>query len=779
MKKKTKSLVSLLMLFTFIFFNVPVVSGAEINTDSSKNAKVSASSSEELTENIALNKSATASSQETNNLIPSKAVDGVKDQNSRWASSVRSNEEWLKVDLQKKSTIKTVVIDWERRNATSYAIQISDNDTDWTTVKTINTYPKSVNDKIVLDKPVEGRYIRVLIKSHALVDQVTGGGVSWDNISILEFSAYSGDLKPSIEDTLGTISVPEIGPNDEKLTMPEASEGYNIKFVGADYEQVIGKDLTIYKPIVDTKVSVTFEISKAGEKVLTEPMEITVPGKYKPQSGSNSKLVVIPEIREWFGTNNNFSISNSSRIVIDSAYKNQLSNMATIFAKDYKEITNKDISVIESTSPSSGDFYFTLSTNDKGLGKEGHLMTITNFVKVEAQENIGAFWATRSILQILKQNGTTIPKGIVRDYPKYEVRGFMLDVGRKPFSLDYLYKTAKTMAWYKMNDFQLHLNDNSFISDYTNNGENPMNAYSGFRLESNIKKGGNNGLNKADLTNKDTFYTKAQFNKLIKDSRNIGVNIVPEFDTPPAHSLALTKVRPDLKLGNSVDHLDINNSQTLNFVKSFWNEYLDGNNPVFDKDTVVNIGTDEYSTSYKEAFRKYTDDLLGFMQNEKGHTVRLWGGGLSIYNGNTTVRSKNVQMNIWNTGYSNPNDMFEQGYDLINMVDGLLYIVPKAGYYYDYLNKQYLYNSWQPNVMGNTMIPAGHEQMLGSAYAIWNDMIDKRENHMTEDDIFSRFIDALPAFSSKLWGGNAKDLPYSNFQQKVNQIGTGPSNYVK
>ena len=52
-----------------------------------------------------------------------------------------------------------------------------------------------------------------------------------------------------------------------------------------------------------------------------------------------------------------------------------------------------------------------------------------------------------------------------------------------------------------------------------------MQAYSGFRLESNIKKGGNNGLNKADLTSTDVFYTKEEFRNYIKESRTYGVNI--------------------------------------------------------------------------------------------------------------------------------------------------------------------------------------------------------------------------------------------------------------
>ena len=727
------------------------------------------------TTNIALNKPATASSIEASTLTPNKAVDGAKGKSSRWASAVRSNEEWLRVDLGKKSQIKTVVIDWERRNATNYEIQISDNDSTWTTVKSINSHPKYVNDKIVLDNTVEGRYIRLLIKSHALSDQVSGG-VEWNNVSVEEFSVYPGIIEDTIQDVVKTITVPTIGANDEKLIMPTVPDGFDIKFVGADYEQIIGRDLTIYKPIVNTKVTVTFEVSKGNEKAFTDSIEVNVPGKYTSEPDANVKPVVIPEIREWLGLSGNFEVNDSSRIVIDPAYKNELSKMANTFAEDYKDIVNKEISVVESTDSKAGDFYFTLNTEDEGLGKEGHLMTISDFIKIEAKDSTGAFWATRSILQILKQNKTIIPQGIVRDYPKYEVRGFMLDVGRKPFSLEYLYETAKTMSWYKMNDFQVHLNDNYiFLEDYSNSGQDPMNAYSGFRLESDIKAGGNNGLNKADLTSTDTFYTKAEFRNFIQDSREIGVNIVPEFDTP-AHSLPFTKVRPDLKMGNvgrQADHLDVTKSGTLEFVKGLWDEYLDGENPVFDSETVVNIGTDEYDAKYTEQFRKFTDDLLGYIQDEKDRTVRLWGS-LTARPGTTPVRSENVQMNIWNSGWANPNEMFKSGYDLINMIDGTLYIVPGAGYYYDYLNKSYLYNNWQPNAMGGTPIPAGHEQMLGSAFAVWNDMIDKKDNGMIEYDIYDRFIDALPAYSSKLWG-DGKDLTFNQLEAKADEIGEAPN----
>ena len=80
-----------------------------------------------------------------------------------------------------------------------------------------------------------------------------------------------------------------------------------------------------------------------------------------------------------------------------------------------------------------------------------------------------------------------------------------------------------------MNDFHVHLNDNLiFLEDCHSNGLNPAEAYSGFRLESDVKAGDTtelkaveNGVEttktfiyQADLTSKDVFYTKDDFRKI-------------------------------------------------------------------------------------------------------------------------------------------------------------------------------------------------------------------------------------------------------------------------
>ena len=735
---------------------------------------------EETYENLALDATATSSGNETSNFTADKVND--ENMTTRWASTANHDDDkWVCLDFGSAKDVASVTLKWERRNATNYKIQSSNDGTNWEDVKTLTSAPADFDDVINFDNTITTRYLRVLVTD--FIDSAADREdqtVSWPTVSLYEFEAYAikqqVNVEPeqTIDSVIANLVVPAIAKGDTKMALPEVPDGFEIEFVGADYEQILDRDLTIYQPIVDTTVSVNYKIKKGDQEKTTNAYEVTIPGKHTVQESINAKPKVVPELAEWVGTEGNFEISDNSKIVINPQYKEDLAYLAKTFKADYQDLTGKEIEIVYSNAPAAHDFYFTLGSDDTGLKEEGYLMTIDDTVKVEAVDKVGAFWSTQSILQILKQNNNVIPQGQTRDYPKYELRGFMLDVGRMPFSLDFLKEITKNMAYYKMNDFQVHLNDNYiFLEEYTAAGEDPMQAYSGFRLESDVKKGGNGGLNQADLTNTDMFYTKDEFRAFIKESREMGIDIVPEFDTP-AHSLAFTKVRPDLKVGDNGrqnDHLDINNPDTLPFVQSIWDEYLDGDDPVFDDETIINVGTDEFE-GYNEQFRKYTDDMIEYGQS-KGRTVRLWGS-LTQKSGSTAVRSENVQMNIWNTGWANPSAMYNEGYDLINMVDGTLYMVPAAGYYYDYLNSQNLYNNWQPNIMGGTTIPAGAEQMLGSSYAVWNDMIDKRANGMSEYDIYDRFAAALPAMSSKLWG-DGEDLSYSELVQVTDKLEDAPN----
>ncbi|HFU3984100.1 TPA: discoidin domain-containing protein [Streptococcus suis] len=733
----------------------------------------------ELLNNLAYGKNVTTNANETPQLDASKLVDG--DDQSRWSSDRGVNPKFVQIDLGQVQPIRSLVLDWQRKNPSRYKIQVSQNQTDWTDAKVITSKPTEFKETITLDQTHQARYLKLLIESFdPNAENRAGQMVNWDTVSLYEVEVYKeailAEQEISLAQLANSLVIPAIRGDMGTWQLPAVPTGVSIEFIGADLEQIIDRDLRVYQPLVDTNVVVNYRLRRGQETVESPAYTVLVSGKYQREETDNAKPQVAPGLAEWKGRTGQFQPLASSRIVINPKDRQALAYTATSFQEDYRAITGRDIAIVYDTNTQAGDFYFELSQQDPGLKKEGYLLTIGDRVEVVANQAQGAFWSTQTLLQLLNQNPNAIAKGIARDYPKYETRGFMLDVGRKPIQIGVLKDMIKALSWYKFNDFQLHLNDNYIWVEEFQNTDNPYGAYSAFRLESDIKEGGNGGLNKADLTAKDVFYTKQEFKELIEFAQNRGIKIVPEFDAP-AHALAFTKVRPDLTMTDHsvrrwVDHLEVSNPKSLEFIKSVWDEYIDGDDPVFAGTDTIHVGVDEFEGN-NEAFRNFIDKLLKYAI-EKGKIPRFWGS-LTQKPGTTPVQVQGTEMNIWSTGWARPADMYQLGYKLINTLDSELYIVPAAGYYADYLNTEHLYNHWEANKMGNTIIPAGSDQMKGGAFAIWNDMIDRRANGILEHDIYSRFEAALPALTAKMWG-NRDGGSYSDYMATVAKIGN-PANY--
>ncbi|WP_432974627.1 discoidin domain-containing protein [Dactylosporangium sp. CA-233914] len=80
---------------------------------------------------LARNRPASGSSQESSNLAPRYAFDG--DPTTRWGS-VFADPQWISVDLGAEWTVTRVELGWERSYATSYHVDISMDGSTWTTV---------------------------------------------------------------------------------------------------------------------------------------------------------------------------------------------------------------------------------------------------------------------------------------------------------------------------------------------------------------------------------------------------------------------------------------------------------------------------------------------------------------------------------------------------------------------------------------------------------------------------------------------------------------------
>ena len=471
----------------------------------------------------------------------------------------------------------------------------------------------------------------------------------------------------------------------------------------------------------------------------------------------NPKPFVIPELKQWTGKDGNFIPGKDARIVCTSQNP-ELLRIAKMFADDYRQMFGQTLSVVQGKA-ASGDFVLALST-DKKLGEEGYAIKITDRVAASAPTTTGLYWSTRTLLQLAEQNQErSLPQGVIRDYPDYPLRGFMIDCGRKFIPMSYLQDLVKIMAYYKMNTLQVHLNDNGFKQYFEHNWDK---TYAAFRLESDTYPG---------LAARDGSYSKKEFIDFQKQAASNFVEINPEIDVP-AHSLALTHYKPEIGSKEyGMDHLDLFKPETYEFVDALFKEYLEGDNPVF-VGKRVHIGTDEYSNAKKdviEKFRAFTDHYIRFVEGF-GKQAVVWGA-LSHAKGDTPVKSENVIMNAWYNGYADPATMIKDGYKLICIPDGMVYIVPVAGYYQDYLNEPYLYKEWTPAHIGKSVFEEKHPSILGGMFAIWN---DHAGNGISVKDIHHRIFSPLQTLSVKMWTGAQTGIPYETFNEKRALLSEAP-----
>lgn len=469
----------------------------------------------------------------------------------------------------------------------------------------------------------------------------------------------------------------------------------------------------------------------------------------------NPKPFVVPEIQKWEGGEGYFILTPKTKIIYNKNSES-VKNIGELLIADLQILSGEKLSMSHST-PKKGDISLKL-VNDESIKDEGYKITIDDIVTITANNETGLFWGTQTLLQMSEQSNN-LPKGVIEDYPLFKKRGFMLDVGRKYFPIEYLYDCVRIMAYYKMNTFQIHLNDSGFWEYF---GHDWSKTYSAFRLESDTYPG---------LAAKDGHYTKQEFIDLQKYAEKYGINIIPEIDAP-AHVLAFTQYKPELGSKEyGMDHFDLFNPETYKFMDALWAEYLSGDEPVF-RGPSVHIGTDEYSNKDQkvvEKFRYYTDHYIKHIKSF-GKQPYVWGA-LSHAKGETPVTSEDVVMSAWYNGFADPKEMIKQGYELISIPDGYVYIVPAAGYYYDYLNTEYLYKNWTPLNIGNQTFEEGNPAILGGMFAVWNDHVG---NGISVKDVHHRVMPALKTIATKSWTASNVTTPYGVFEASSKLLSEAP-----
>lgn len=116
-----------------------------------------------------------------------------------------------------------------------------------------------------------------------------------------------------------------------------------------------------------------------------------------------------------------------------------------------------------------------------------------------------------------------MPTAAIRDYPRFEWRGAMLDVARHFFKPNEVKHIIDLLAYYKVNRFHLHLTDDQGWR-ITINSWPKLATYGG----STAVDGANGG-----------YYTQAEYADLVAYGQSRYITLVPEIDMPGHTNAAL------------------------------------------------------------------------------------------------------------------------------------------------------------------------------------------------------------------------------------------------
>lgn len=480
----------------------------------------------------------------------------------------------------------------------------------------------------------------------------------------------------------------------------------------------------------------------------------------------NPRPTVIPALQEWAGGDGAYRLGADSRVVVPAAESAELLPLARQLTRDLTDVTGLEIAAPRTTRrprAAVGEILLRLDPQARHpqggalFAREGYELAVTGeAVTITAPAYSGVYYGTRSLLQILLHDElrSRVPAGTAKDWPNYRLRGFMLDVGRRFFTPGFVRDYLRIMGWFKLNDLQLHLNDNEIKApdgDWSK-------AYDAFRLRS--EKSEWDGLAAPDGS-----YSRADWDSFEDTAALHAVQLTPEIDAP-AHSRSFVRFRPSLGLdGGNSDHLDLAEPETTAFMKEVFEEFV----PWF-RSPEVHYGADEY-TGPEAQYRGYFNDMAAHLRT-LGKQPRAWGS-LTEMAGSADGYDRDVTIHSWNNGWYGPRAAKADGYEIVNTNDGLLYIVPFADYYHGHgLDGRYLYDSWEPHVFpGEESLAPGDPALRGAMSAVWNDLVHAT---YTQQDAHGLVEKTYGTLAQKMWSGTEQGVPYGEFTALLRRGALGP-----
>ncbi|GAA2807691.1 hypothetical protein GCM10010441_35550 [Kitasatospora paracochleata] len=492
----------------------------------------------------------------------------------------------------------------------------------------------------------------------------------------------------------------------------------------------------------------TAAVCAAGTLVLPA---VTAAG---PAAAATTTPQTVPALRQWTaGTGAGYTFTATTRIVVDPAYTAQLADEAATFADDLGTLEGRTVSVATGTA-AAGDI--TLTLGDSSLPAEGYRMTVGSSIALQGSTDTGAFYGTRTVLELLHQS-VTVPAGTAVDWPTKPERGLMIDQGRKFFTVDWVKQHIKELAYLKLNYFHFHLSDTF-----------------GFRLESSTHP---------EIVSAD-HYSKQDIADLVALGQKYHVTIVPEIDTP-GHMNAILAAHPELKLKDrngtaSAEFIDLSLPGSYTLIKDLVTEYL----PLFPA-PYWHIGADEYVTDYSQypqllsyaranygASATAKDTYYGFVNwsdtlvRAAGKTTRMWNDGIKSGDGTVTPNS-DILVEYWYNYGLTPQQLAAAGHTVANESWTPTYYVLGGAK----PDTTWMYETWTPDLFQGSNTLTDGSRNPGSLIHVWCD----NPTADTEDQIAAGIMYPLRGLAQQTWGSPKPVATYAAFTPIIAAVGHNPA----
>lgn len=346
----------------------------------------------------------------------------------------------------------------------------------------------------------------------------------------------------------------------------------------------------------------------------------------------------------------------------------------TKFAKSLKTSTGLDVTA----APGSGNF--NVSTN-AALANEAYNLTVTtDGVTIDAATDAGLFYAFQTVKKLLPPNvalgipaanatSWELPAVTINDEPRFEYRGFMLDVSRHFFDADEVKKMMDIMAIYKLYRFHWHLTDDQGwrlpIAKWPKLTVEGATNHNILRTDFENGAGGHQWREGADVAYGPYAYTIEEVKDIVAYAKERHIEVIPEIDMP-GHMVAAIHAYPELSTSDSYDHviwntggvsqdvLDVSNPKVIEFVK----DVVDALAEYFPYET-IHLGGDECPTtaweksescialkeakgytSFTQLQSEFFREIADYAKTEHGKNVCAW---------NEIITNNGADMNVVNS----------------------------------------------------------------------------------------------------------------------------------